>query len=169
MTVLRQALLIGGAVFLAGGLVFFLLWRNAELRNDNQALAERLGVALAANNAQNATIARLRSDADARDILLAQRDMRIDAINTAAVHAVIAIQGAGNDNPQCNVDAPLPVSLSGPLFLLHSQLSGRGGAAGDSAGSAPRPVPGQAGTGTAARVDGARSGAVDGRPAKVGR
>ena len=135
---------------------------HATTREDNARL-------LASVAAHESTISDLRGELKTQGELLAKRDASIAKFNEAALDAAIAIEGASNDSPACNIDVALPDSLSRPLRLLHSQAAGRDGSAAR-AGVAPGPVvPAKADAGTAGKNDSAKSRAVDGQADALGK
>ena len=115
------------------------------------------------------TIRDLRGDIAEQATLLAERDASIATFNEAALDAAIAIQGAANDSPECNIDAVLPDALSQPLRLLYTQAAGRDGYAGRSGAASLPPVPAQAAAGASAGNDPAQSRTVDGKASAVGK
>lgn len=111
----------------------------------------------------------LRGEIAEQATLLAERDARIATFNEAALDAAIAIQGASNDSPDCNIDAVLPDSLSQPLRMLYTQAAGRDGYATRPGASSFAPVPAQTTAGASAGNDPAQSRTVDGKASAVGK
>lgn len=100
--------------------------------------------------------------------LLAERDASIATFNEAALDAAIAIQGASNDSPDCNIDTVLPDSLSQPLRLLYTKASGRDGYTGRGGAASISPISAQAPAGASAGNDPTQSRSVDGKAPTLG-
>ena len=109
------------ASLLACAWLYSSLNSEREAHNVTRGDNARLLVSVAAHKE---TISGLRGELKTQGELLAKRDASIAKFNEAALSAAIAIQGASNDSPECNIDATLPASLSQPLRLLHSQAAG---------------------------------------------
>ena len=137
-----------------------------EAHNVTRADNARLLVAIAS---QEKAIADLRGELTDQATLLAERDASIATFNEAALEAAIAIQGAINDSPECNIDAVMPDSLSQPLRLLYTKAAGRNGYSGRSGAASLPPIPAQATAGASAGNDPAQSRTVDGKAPAVGK
>lgn len=167
-----QKYLIAGlslALLIAAGLA---VWQRSSFNDEREAhnvtRADNARL-LSAAAMKDATIIFLRQDLKNQGVLLAERDARIAQFNEVACEAAIAIQGAANDSPDCDIDAPLPDALVRPLRVLYSQAAGRGrDSGGESAPSGP-PVSGQAHARPAQGSDGPQSLAVDGPAHAVGQ
>lgn len=134
----------------------------AVTRADNSRLLEAIA-------AKNDAIEALRRDIGNRDAVIAKRDADINQLHTAAIEAATAIQGADNDNPDCDIDVRLPDSLSQPLRLLYAKAARRGGSGNHTDAPAGNPVPAETHAGTAVGDDGARARAMDGKTDRLGR
>jgi hypothetical protein len=162
---MEKALAILLAVAVGGCAVLGWMFHSAQ-KGKEAALAATAKLSVVVD-AQRSVIDAMQDDAEKRDKALAERDQRISNFNAAAYIAVEAIGSAAND-PQCNLDSPLPPALSGPLFLLRSQVGGGDGSAGGKSDRAGVPVS----TPPDARVplshDDAQSRTVDGAAHDVG-
>lgn len=146
-------------------------WLYSSLDNEREAHNVTRGDnarLLASIASHEHTIRDLRGDIAEQATLLAERDASIATFNEAALDAAIAIQGASNDIPDCNIDAVLPDSLSQPLRLLYTQAAGRDGYAGRAGAASLPPVSAQATAGASAGNDPAQSRTVDGKASAVG-
>lgn len=152
--------------FLACAWLYSSLGEEREAHNETRGDNARLLASIASHER---TIRDLRGEMAEQAILLAERDASIATFNEAALEAAIAIQGAANDSPECNIDAALPDSLSQPLRLLYAQAAGRDGYAGRSGAASLFPVPAQAAAGASAGNDPAQSRTVDGKASAVGK
>lgn len=135
---------------------------HATTREDNARL-------LASVAAHKKTISGLRGELKTQSELLAKRDASIAKFNEAALDAAIAIQGASNDSPECNIDAALPASLSQPLRLLHSQAAGSDHSAARAGIASGLAVPAKADTGATGGNDTAQPGTMDSQAHAVGK
>lgn len=164
---LEKIALILLAISLACALWFYVAMHQtkadaAMTRADNSRLLDSI-------SAKNAAIEALRLDVSNRDAVIAKRDARISELHTAAIEAATDIQGASNDNPDCDIDARLPASLSQPLCVLYAKAANRDGSGNHSAAPAINSVSAQNHAGTAVNNDSAQSRAVGGKTDHLGR
>jgi hypothetical protein len=132
------------------------------------ALADKATLSVVVD-AQSEVINAMHDDARLRDRALAERDRTINSLNADALAAVEAIGAASYEQVQnCDLDAPLPDSLSGPLLLLY-QAASRDRSAGDPGDRTAVAVPASSDARAAVASDAAQSRAVDGKDAGMGR
>lgn len=154
------------ASLLACAWLYSSLNSEREAHNVTRGDNARLLVAVASHEK---TISGLQGEVKEQATLLAERDASIATFNAAALDAAIAIQGATNDSPECNIDAVLPDSVSRPLRLLYTQAASRDGYATRSGASSLPAVSAQAPAGASAGNDPAQPRTVDSQATALGQ
>jgi hypothetical protein len=147
-----------------------LLWLHYRaIAEKESALADKAALSVVVD-AQSEVINAMHEDARLRDRALAERDKTINSLNVDALEAMRALGAASYEHVQnCDLDAPLPASLSAPLLLLHRQATGGDRATGDQGDGAAVAVPASALPGAAVSNDDTQSRAMGGQAAGMGR
>ncbi len=125
----------------------------ANLRADNSKLTEAVAE-------KDSALNRLQYDISVKEAMLAQRDRRIDELNSYTIQAITSIQRAKNDGSACDIDALLPNSLSDPLRILYTATAGSNGPSDNINVSSGKPVSAEGNAQNSGTVDGQKPGAM---------
>ena len=117
---------------------------------------------------RDVTIGALQWDVATKDTAIKNRDARLEELRAATIDTAIEIQGAYNDSPSNDIDAPLPLSLSQPLRILFAKAADNNSPATNTNAPAVNAVSAKADTRTATHDDAAHSRAVDSAATRLG-